>query len=65
MNKLTTEERLRTVACLLEGNSPNTAFRMTGTLRKSIQILLRFTPAMAAGITDHVWNLEEIVNLLN
>ncbi len=25
---------------------------------------LRITPAMEAGITDHVWNLEEIVNLL-
>ena len=25
---------------------------------------LRVTPAMEAGITDHVWTLEEIVNLL-
>ena len=25
---------------------------------------LRVTPAMAAGITDHVWSLEEIVGLL-
>jgi len=25
---------------------------------------LRITPAMAAGISDHVWSLEEIVNLL-
>jgi len=25
---------------------------------------LRVTPAMEAGITDHVWSLEEIVNLL-
>jgi IS1 family transposase len=25
---------------------------------------LRVTPAMAAGITDHIWSLEEIVNLL-
>jgi hypothetical protein len=23
------------------------------------------TPAMAAGLTDHVWTLEEIVNLLD
>jgi hypothetical protein len=22
-------------------------------------------PAMAAGITDHVWSIEEIVNLMN
>ena len=26
---------------------------------------LRVTPAMEAGIADHVWSLEEIVNLLN
>jgi IS1 family transposase len=26
---------------------------------------LRVTPAMEAGISDHVWNLEEIVNLIN
>jgi hypothetical protein len=25
---------------------------------------LRVTPAMEAGITDHVWSLEEIVNLI-
>jgi hypothetical protein len=25
---------------------------------------LRVTPAMEAGITDHFWSLEEIVNLL-
>jgi hypothetical protein len=25
---------------------------------------LRVTPAMEAGITDHVWSLEEIINLL-
>lgn len=26
---------------------------------------LRVTPAMEAGVSDHVWNLEEIVSLLN
>lgn len=26
---------------------------------------LRVTPAMEAGIADHVWSLEEIVRLLN
>ncbi len=26
---------------------------------------LRITPAMAAGVSDHVWSIEEIVNLLN
>jgi hypothetical protein len=26
---------------------------------------LRITPAMAAGLSDHVWSLEEIVLLAN
>lgn len=26
---------------------------------------LRVTPAMAAGIADHVWSIEEIVGLLD
>ena len=26
---------------------------------------LRITPAMAAGVTDHAWNVEEIVGLLD
>jgi len=26
---------------------------------------LRVTPAMEAGICDHVWSLEEIVNLIS
>ena len=26
---------------------------------------LRVTPAMEAGVTDHVWDIEEILNLLN
>ena len=26
---------------------------------------LRITPAMAAGVSDHVWNLEEIIRLLD
>jgi IS1 family transposase len=30
-----------------------------------IHTTLRVTPAMAAGVTDHVWEIEEIVALLN
>ena len=30
-----------------------------------IHQILRVTPAMEAGVCDHVWSLEEIVNLLN
>jgi hypothetical protein len=26
---------------------------------------LRITPAMEAGISDHVWNIEEIVGLVD
>ena len=26
---------------------------------------LRVTPAMEAGVTDHVWSIEEILNLFN
>ena len=26
---------------------------------------LRITPAVAAGVSDHVWSLEEIIGLLN
>ena len=26
---------------------------------------LRVTPAMEAGVADHVWNIEEIINLIN
>jgi hypothetical protein len=26
---------------------------------------LRVTPAMACGITDHLWSIEDIVNLLD
>jgi hypothetical protein len=29
-----------------------------------IHQFLRVTPAMEAGIADHVWNLEEIISLL-
>jgi hypothetical protein len=25
---------------------------------------LRVTPAMAAGVSDHLWELEDVVNLL-
>jgi hypothetical protein len=29
-----------------------------------IHTTLRVTPAMEAGIADHVWTLEEVVNLI-
>ena len=30
-----------------------------------IHASLRVTPAMAAGVTDHVWELHEVVSLLD
>jgi IS1 family transposase len=40
MNKLTKEEQVRVVACLVEGNSLRATSRMTGTHRQAIQKLL-------------------------
>lgn len=40
MNKLSTEEKIRVVACLVEGNSLRATVRMTGVHRTTIQKLL-------------------------
>ena len=40
MNKLSIEEKVRVVACLVEGNSLRSAVRMTGVHRTTIQNLL-------------------------
>ena len=40
MNKLTTEEKVRVVACLVEGNTLRATVRMTGIHRTTIQKLL-------------------------
>jgi hypothetical protein len=40
MNKLSTEEKVRVVACLVEGNSLRATVRMTGIHRTTIQKLL-------------------------
>ena len=45
-----------------EGNCLNKALMFDDGLT-SVKINLRVTPAMEAGIADHVWTLEEIVNL--
>lgn len=49
MNKLSTEKRTQMLACLVEGNSLRATARMCD----------------VAFIADHVWSLEEVVNLLN
>jgi hypothetical protein len=30
-----------------------------------LPVVVKFTPTMAAGISDHVWSIEEIVGLLD
>ncbi len=30
-----------------------------------IHQILRVTPAMAAGVSDHVWEIDEVLNLLD
>ena len=40
MNKLSIEEKVRVVACLVEGNSLRSTVRMTGIYRTTIQKLL-------------------------
>jgi hypothetical protein len=34
-------------------------------LKTDKRTTLRVTPAMEAGLTDHVWRLEELVELMN
>jgi transposase len=80
MNRLSNDARSQVVACLCEGNSIRATVRITGVSKKTVARLgvelgeacekfrihssLRITPAMAAGLTDHVWELSEIVGLL-
>lgn len=76
MNVLSTSDRARIVACLVEGNSQRATVRMTGAAKKTVSRLAlelnfcrihqsaRVTPAMAAGLSDHVWSLSELVELM-
>jgi IS1 family transposase len=55
MNKLTTEERVRVVACLVEGNSLRATVRMTGIHRTTIQKLLVELGAACSAYQDKVF----------
>ncbi len=44
--------------------SHNVALRFTHLNYRRIHQTLRVTPAMQAGLADHVWELEELVNLI-
>jgi hypothetical protein len=52
MNKLTKEQQIRVVACLVEGNSLRAAVRMTGVHRTTIQNLLLELGAACSAYQD-------------
>ena len=63
-------------AALVEGSSINATCRMTGVAKHTVLKLLNnlgcagasyhdsHAPAMEAGLTDHVWTLEELLGLI-
>src|SRR5271167_713107 len=55
MNKLTKEEQVRVVACLVEGNSLRATSRMTGTHRGAIQKLLVELGAACSAFQDRTF----------
>jgi len=55
MNKLSIEEKVRVVACLVEGNSLRATTRMTGTHRSAIQKLLVELGATCSAYQDKVF----------
>ena len=55
MNQLTNEERVKVVACLVEGNSLRATSRMTGTHRGAIQKLLVDLGAACSAYQDKVF----------
>jgi hypothetical protein len=72
MNRLTIEKRTQVISALVEGNSLGSVVRMTGVALHymwynfaRVHKTLRVTPAVEAGIADHVWTIEEIVRLSN
>jgi hypothetical protein len=49
---------------MLENHEAAIAVQFTLYNFTRVHMTLRVTPAMEAGISDHVWSLEEIVGLL-
>jgi hypothetical protein len=59
MNRLSTEDRVRVVAALVEGNSLRATARMTGVARMTVEKLLRDLGAACAAYQDaHLRNLR-------
>jgi len=55
MNKLTTAERARIVACMVEGNSLRATCRMTGFAKKTVSRLLVEMGTACSAYQDHVF----------
>jgi hypothetical protein len=68
MNRLAADKRNAVIAALVEGTSINATCRMTGVAKHTdynfcrVYKTLRVTPAMEAGLTDHVWEIEELLD---
>ena len=76
MNVLNPTKQAQVISCLVERNSIRATVRTTRVAKNTVVKLLcdlgracseyqDMTPAMEAGITDHVWSLEEIIKLLD
>src|SRR5580692_6244652 len=63
MNKLTKEEKVRVVACLVEGNSLRATVRMTGVHRTTIQKLLVELGAVCSAYQDKVFRNLKLTRL--
>jgi IS1 family transposase len=63
MNKLSTEEKVRVVACLVEGNSLRSTVRMTGIHRTTIQKLLVELGAACSAYQDKVFRNLKLTRL--
>jgi hypothetical protein len=59
------KEEISPLACAQVVGRPAVALRFLHYNFCRIHQTLRVTPAMAAGVTDHVWEIADIVALLN
>ena len=77
MNQLTKEKRIQVLRALVEDNSIRSTVRIIGVAKNTVVKLLRdigeacrihttlrITPAMVAGISTRLWDIEDIVNFL-
>jgi hypothetical protein len=65
MNRLTIEKRVQILSAKIENLAYALALHFVHYNFARIHQSLRVTPAMEAGISDHVWSMEEIVSLVD